>query len=311
MGGRDVPGPRAVATQKVGAPNGQPVAPDRVVAVRPRAAFALDDGASSTPVTADSTPASIPTGVTPSSPPATGFRTFDEAGLVFTYPAAWRESHFSVLSTMWHSIADLATGFDILEKRPAGATSMTVGGLPAYLEESIPVDPAVGADVSLTWTLSMPGSVDNFYTISALIRGPDVGPLKGQLRALVASLPYDPPVVPLPTARGAPETALAKALGILAKDSGTWRCFPRHAGSAQADISGFPSGPTFSVPVMRYARARSSRPPCNCGGQPSPSSWHSRTPLPALTVGSGLAGSGWDTGRRGGASVGPAAAQEG
>jgi hypothetical protein len=235
--------------------------------------------------------ASGPSGQTSASPVpvASALRTFDEEGLVFAYPAAWRESHHPFFSTMSNSIADLATVdvpepcatsavsggtqvdcadrfrltpnslvvhvmgngnpvFNILKNRPADATPMTVGGLPAYLEETAPVDPAVGADVSLTWTLSRPGFVDNFYTISALIRGPDVGPMKDQLRALISSLGYDPPVIPLSLASGAPEAALAKALGILAKDSATWRCFPAHAGSAQADISEFPSGPTFSVP---------------------------------------------------------------
>jgi hypothetical protein len=216
-------------------------------------------------------------------------RTFDEDGLIFDHPAAWREFHHPFFSTMSNSIADLATvdvpepcatsavsggtqvecadrfrltpnslvvhvmgngnpAFDILKNRPAGATPLTVGGLPAYLEETAPVDNAVGADVSLTWTLSRPGFVDNFYTISALIRGPDLGPMRDQLGALIASLRYDPPVVLLPHASGAPQAALAKALGILTKDSATWRCFPAYTGSAEADISEFPNGPTFSVP---------------------------------------------------------------
>jgi len=212
-----------------------------------------------------------------------------EGGLVFTYPAPWREFHHSFFSTRSDPIADLATvdvpepcatsavsggtqvncadrfrltpdslvvhvmgngnrAFDILDNRPVDATPLTVGGLPAYVEETTPVDPPVGADLSLTWTLSRPGSVDNFYTISALVRGPNVGPMKDQLRALIASPRYDPPVVSLPLASGAPEDALAYALGILAKDSLAWRCFPAHTGVAQGDLSGFPNGPTFSAP---------------------------------------------------------------
>lgn len=248
-------------------------------------------GSSSTPAASGSAATSSPSGGMSASPlpAATGLRTFDEEGLVFAYPAAWREFHHPYFSTMSNSIADLATVdvpepcatsavsggtqvecadrfrltpnslvvhvmgngnpvFDILKNRPADATPLTVGGLPAYLEETAPVDPAVGADLRLTWTLSRPGFVDNFYTIAALIRGPAVGPMTDQLQALIASLRYDPPVVPLPLASGAPEAALAKALGILARDSATWRCLPAHAGSAQADISDFPSGPTFSVP---------------------------------------------------------------
>jgi hypothetical protein len=237
-----------------------------------------------TPETSASARASASSLLSPS-----GTRTFDEGGLVFAYPAAWREFHHPFFSTMSDSIADLATvdvpepcatsavsggtqvdcadrfhlasdslvvhvmgggnpAFDILRNRPADATPLTVGGLPAYVEETAPVDTAVGADVSLTWTLSRPGSVDNFYTITALIRGPNTGPIEDQLRALIASLRYDPPVVLLSQANGAPEAALANALGILAKDSPAWRCFPAHVGAAQADISGFPSGLTFPVP---------------------------------------------------------------
>jgi hypothetical protein len=216
-------------------------------------------------------------------------RTFDEGGLVFAYPAAWREFRHPFFSTMSNSIADLATvdvpepcatsavsggtqvdcadrfhlapdslvvhvmsggnpAFDILRNRPVAATPLTVGGLPAYVEETAPVDTAVGADLSLLWTLSRPGSVDNFYTITALIRGPRVEPMRDQLRALITSLRYDPPVVPLPQTSGAASAALANALRILAKDSPAWRCFPVYVGAAQANISGFPSGPTFPVP---------------------------------------------------------------
>jgi hypothetical protein len=248
-------------------------------------------GSAPIPATTASAGASAVSAETSASPALspTGLRTFDEEGLVFEYPAAWREFHHPFFSTMSNSIADLATvdvpepcatsavsggtqvdcadrfhlapdslvvhvmgggnpAFDILRNRPAAATPLSVGGLPAYLEETAPVDPTVGADVSLRWTLSRPGSVDNFYTITALIRGPNTGPIEDQLRALIASSRYDPPVVPLPQASGAPEAALAKALGILAKDAPAWRCFPAHVGAARADISGFPSGPTFPVP---------------------------------------------------------------
>lgn len=39
----------------------------------------------------------------------TGLATFHEGGLVFTYPASWREYHYSVISTMSSVIAFLAT----------------------------------------------------------------------------------------------------------------------------------------------------------------------------------------------------------
>ena len=136
-------------------------------------------------------------------------------------------------------------GFDVLHHPLAGAEPIVIGGLPAFYEEGPPSDSSLGADTSLTWTLSRPSSVDNYYTITALIRGPDLKPMTDALQALVASLHYDPPVVPLPLASGAPEAALAKALGMLGQDSETYRCFPTHVGTAQADISGWPNGPGF------------------------------------------------------------------
>jgi len=180
------------------------------------------------------------------SPPPSGLRTFDEGGLTFAYPTAWQELHFSVDSSFSHLIADLATvdvpepcattedsvgtridcqdrfhlspdslvvqvvsggspGFDIL-RTPAGATALTVDHLPAYMQELAPDDPAVGADTSLVWTLSNPGAEGNFYMISALVRGPDLGPIKAQLQALIASLRYDPPVAPSPQPSGASAT---------------------------------------------------------------------------------------------------------
>ncbi len=50
-------------------------------------------------------------------------------------------------------------GFDILSHRPADATPLVVGGLPAYVEAAGAAAPEVGADLSLVWTISMPGFV--------------------------------------------------------------------------------------------------------------------------------------------------------
>jgi hypothetical protein len=61
--------------------------------------------------------------------------------------------------------------FDILDHRPAGATSLTVGGLPAYVAPDT-TDTGTGAELTLTWTIARPGSVDNFYSITAHMRGP-------------------------------------------------------------------------------------------------------------------------------------------
>ena len=229
------------------------------------------------------TPGPVPSGVS-----AEGLTTFREGGLVFSYPATWRVFHHTVVSSFSSSIADLATvdvpdpcttttdsvgttrscadrfrlepdtlvvhltangfpGFEVLQKPPA-ATALEVDGLPAYLEVGPAVDPTTGADQSLTWTIARPTTVDNFFRIQALVRGPDVGVLTGQLRSLISSVRYDPPVVQLPTTTGERDAAIAKALGVLADSSPAWRCFPAHPGSQAGTISEYPGGPALAKP---------------------------------------------------------------
>lgn len=213
---------------------------------------------------------------------------FDEGGLAFDYPTEWRVHHYQMDSSFSHLIAYLGTvdvpapcittyrgdsteiacadrytlspdslvaavssnGFPTFTIRnvPAGATTLVVDGLPAYLEQ----EPAgkVNETETLTWTLALPESVDNYYTIRASIRGPHLARFEGELQALVGSLRYDPPVVPLPSASGAAEAAAAKALGIFAKDSPTWACFPAPGQTRHVEISALTSGPTLAQPQV-------------------------------------------------------------
>lgn len=216
-----------------------------------------------------------------------GFATFHESGLVFEYPAAWRVFHYSEVSSFSNLIAYLATvdvpdpctrsanetscssnyrldpdslvvtvrnngnpTFDILQGRPPGAQAMTIGGLPAYVEPESAQVLGSGADVGVVWTLSMPGSVDNFYTISADIRGPDTARLRGEVDALVASVRYDPPVVPLSTDGGAAALAASKALATMAKDDPVWNCFPPAGGTRQLLITALVMGPDLAGPQL-------------------------------------------------------------
>jgi hypothetical protein len=213
---------------------------------------------------------------------------------VFSYPAAWTIFHHDFTSSFSSSIADLATvdvpdpctttsdgvgtettcadrfrlgpdtlvvhvtangfpGFNILDK-PPGAAALTVDGLLAYFESGPPDDPATGADQSLVWTLTSPSTVDNSIRIQALVRGPDLGGITGQLRTLIASIRYDPPVARLPTSAAERDTAIAKALDALAATSAAWRCFPAHIGSAVGMISEFPGGPALAAPHRATCR---------------------------------------------------------
>ena len=220
--------------------------------------------------------------------------TLRESGLVLSYPAAWRVFHHDVVSSFSSSIAYLATvdvpdpcttthdsvgtrtacadrfrlgpdtlvvevaasafpGFDILRK-PSTATALTVDGLPAYVESGPPEDPAVGADQSLVWTLARPSFVDNFLEIRALVRGPDLAGLTAQLRDMISTIRYDPPVEQLPRTSAELNAALGKALGALANTSAAWRCFPAHVGSAVGTISEYPGGPALQAPHQATCR---------------------------------------------------------
>jgi hypothetical protein len=234
------------------------------------------------PKTVGLTPGPAASGTT-----GTALATFREGGLVFSYPAAWRIFHHDVVSSFSSSIAYLATvdvpdpcttthdsvgtrtacgdhfrlgpdtlvvqvvaaafpGFDILQK-PSTATALIVDGLPGYFESGPPEDPAVGADQSLVWTLTRPSSVDNFLQIRALVRGPDIAGLTGQLRDMISTIRYDPPVAQLPRTSAELNAAISKALGALANTSAAWRCFPAHVGSAVGTISEFPGGPALEA----------------------------------------------------------------
>ncbi len=137
--------------------------------------------------------------------------------------------------------------FNILDPLPAAARPLVVGGLPAYVEVGLPVDPATGADTVVTWTLARPGSVDNYYTISAALRGPDIATMRAQLDALVASLRFDPPATLLPAGQEAAATAAGHALAILASGDPSWRCFPTRPGTAALTVTALPMGPALSA----------------------------------------------------------------
>jgi hypothetical protein len=89
-----------------------------------------------------------------------------------------------------HMVATAFPDLGIVPSRPPGAIVLLVGGRPAYMERRAPDDPAVGADSVVRWTLSRPGAPTNFYTLEALIRGPDAGPLEDQLQQMIASVRF-------------------------------------------------------------------------------------------------------------------------
>ena len=87
------------------------------------------------------------------------------------------------------------------------------------------------------------------------MRGPNAAALEAEVQAVVASIKYDPAVIPLPTdpaARAAQSQqaltqALTQALGL--GDPRTLDCFAREPGSKAATITFPPNGRNLSKPL--------------------------------------------------------------
>jgi len=153
--------------------------------------------------------------------------------------------------------------------RPPSVTTTTVGGLPAWFSRSSGsvIDPqssvfrdtetATGADETMVWQLPGNGtnlpSTPTLFRIVAALRGPNVQALEAEVQAVVASMKYDPAVIPLPSDPAARTTqslqALTRALGYPFADSRTLDCFPRVPGSRDTTVTFTPSERTLSKPL--------------------------------------------------------------
>jgi hypothetical protein len=140
--------------------------------------------------------------------------------------------------------------FDILDPAQAQRGPLgEVAGLPARRTLTGP-DPGANADAVLTWTVSMPGSVDNYFTITAYARNPGALDLLAGVDAMVRNLHYDAPVVPLPNDAAVIRAAVGAAIDGAARGSVGWDCVPRGPGVTHATITAIPNGPTLSAPVQ-------------------------------------------------------------
>jgi hypothetical protein len=149
-------------------------------------------------------------------------------------------------------------------------TMTTVGGLPALFSQSsgsgvpelarpglgAPTETAAGAETVLVWQL--PGNPTGAsqvipVRIVAAVRGPNVAAIVAQVQAVVASIQYDPAVIPLPSDPAARTIqslqALTRALGYPFADSRTLDCFPRVPGSRDTTVTFTPSERTLSKPL--------------------------------------------------------------
>jgi len=154
----------------------------------------------------------------------------------------------------------------------------TVGGLPALFSQSSgsgvpelamasgPVatpETAAGAETVLVWQLPgnptsdarKPGT--NQATpvrIDVAVRGPNAAAIVTQVKAVVASIQYDPVVIPLPTDPAALAALTQQVLvaGLSEADMaypGAMNCFPRQPGSNATTISLAPDGGKLGKPL--------------------------------------------------------------
>jgi hypothetical protein len=203
--------------------------------------------------------------------------------------SAWSLSH-GVCTSLWSlhpgdvsirvQIGPVTGANLVAGQRIPGTGDTKVGGLPALFERtegaSVPnygpdmtspgfvtaasIESATGADVILTWYL--PGNeaqpinsneVGPPYRITAVLRGPNTAALEAQVRAVIASMEYDPAAIPLPT-DPAELAALAKtalAAGVTwgpAQDAAN-TCFPHTAGSVTTTITVTPMDATLGKPL--------------------------------------------------------------
>jgi hypothetical protein len=87
------------------------------------------------------------------------------------------------------------------------------------------------------------------HVIEALIRGPGIDQLRGQVQALISSLRYDPPVVPLPVGSAAAIDAARSGLAALVKLSPVWGCFSL-SGPHSMVLDSMPNGPDLARPQL-------------------------------------------------------------
>jgi hypothetical protein len=130
----------------------------------------------------------------------------------------------------------------------SGETFVTVGGLPAVFHDYAPGDSA--GTLSASWTLSVPEQLISRYLVMATMKSPGLAEMQTQVRALVASIEYDPPAPVLDPADG-PAMA-AKGLAQARASEPGYECFSSVPGAtATGTITQFPgySALRMALPV--------------------------------------------------------------
>jgi hypothetical protein len=118
---------------------------------------------------------------------------------------------------------------------PAGATRVKVGGMPAFYKTSaLPY----GAR-RLSWTIARPEAFDNYVSLQVDLLAPVGGQLESEVRAMVASVRFRPPVVPLVTdsaSKAAAAASAVAALKALKPEGAAYACFPAVPGTSRSAV---------------------------------------------------------------------------
>jgi hypothetical protein len=130
-----------------------------------------------------------------------------------------------------------------LDQLEPGDEFTTVGGLPAIFHG----EQAKGSTVFLGWSLSIPGDLVNRFRLDAMIVAPGVDEMRAEVKAVVASIRYDPPPV-LDPADG--PGMLAIGLALARADEPYLSCFPDKPGaSAVRDVTEVPGYGRLAKPL--------------------------------------------------------------
>ena len=135
----------------------------------------------------------------------------------------WTLPEGSVEVRFWVATGGKWDGLSAIDGYPLdGYTPTTVDGLPAMFAKTIgsisnaalirPAESVPNADEVLSWVLPTQLGLESVYTIDAAIRGPNAAELESQVRAMIASLRWEPAAYRLPTEPAALDTAETAAI---------------------------------------------------------------------------------------------------
>jgi hypothetical protein len=135
----------------------------------------------------------------------------------------WTLPEGSVEVRFWVASGAKWDGLSAIDGHPLdGYTSTTVDGLPAMFSKTTgsisnaalfrPTQSVPDVDEVLSWVLPTQRELEGVYSIDAVIRGPNIAGLESQVRAMIASLRWEPAAYRLPADPAALNAAQAAAI---------------------------------------------------------------------------------------------------